>query len=105
MLNVSHWYGGTTYYCDNIYFKMNQTDLNFTVAELFQDESVNKTAEEEISDIMGEGAVAGHYDVNVEQVNHNVKTSQLVDVEMKNMNEQVVVMYHNQIDMMYVQLQ
>ena len=55
MLNVSHCHGGTTYYYDNIYFKMNQTDRNLTVAELFQDESVNKTAEEEISDIMGEG--------------------------------------------------
>ena len=105
MLNVSHCHGGTTYYCDNIYFKMNQTDRNLTVAELFQDESVNKTAEEEISDIMGEGAVGGHYDVNVEWVNHNVETSQLVDVEMKSMNEQVVVMYCNQIDMMSAQLQ
>ena len=54
---------------------------------------------------MGEGAVGGHYDVNVEQVNHNVETSQLVDVEMKSMNELVVVMYHNQIDMMSAQLQ
>ena len=77
---------------------MNQTDHNLTVAELFWDESVNKTAEEEISDIMGEGAVGGHYDVNVEWVNHNVETSQLVDVEMKSMSEQVVVMYCNQIN-------
>ena len=84
---------------------MNQTDCNLTVAELFQDESVSKTAEEEISDIMGEGVVGGHYDVNVEQVNHNVETSQLVDVEMKSMSEQLVVMYHNQIDMMSAQLQ
>ena len=84
---------------------MNQTDCDLTVAELFQDESVNKTAEEEISNIMGEGAVAGHYDVNVELVSHNVETSQLVDVEMKNMKEQVVVMYHNQIDMISAQLQ
>ena len=29
------------------------------------------------------GAVGGHYDVNVERVNHHVETSQLVDVEMK----------------------
>ena len=78
MLNVSHFHGGRTYYCDNIYFKINQTDHNLTVAELFWDESVNKTAEEEISDIMGEGAVGGHYDVTVEWVNHNVETSQLM---------------------------
>ena len=45
---------------------MNQelTDCNATIAELFQDESINKTAEEEISDIMGAGAVSINYSVN-----------------------------------------
>ena len=86
---------------------MNQelADRNATVAELFQDESINKTAEEEISDIMGAGAVSINYSVNAAQISQNVETKQLVDVEVKDISDKVTMMYHNQIDMMSTQLQ
>ena len=86
---------------------MNQelADRNATVAELFQDESINKTAEEEISDIMGAGAVSINYSVNAAQISQNVETKQLVDVEVKDISDKVTMMYRNQIDMMSAQLQ
>ena len=86
---------------------MNQelADCNATVAELFQDESINKTAEEEISDIMGAGAVSINYSVNAAQINQDVETKQVVDVAVKDMSNKVTMMYHNQIDMMSAQLQ
>ena len=86
---------------------MNQelADCNATVAELFQDESINKTAVEKISDIMGAGAVSINYSVNAARINQDVGTKQLVDVEVKDISDKVTMMYCNQIDMMSAQLQ